>query len=73
MFDVVRVAGNSTYNYANPVRRDTVNIGGGDDLVTFRFRTDNPGKKSNHFYLFKIFTDGIKKRTVLLALPYRLG
>lgn len=44
-FDVVRVAGNSTYNYVNPVKRDTVNLGlqANGDNVTFRFVTDNPG------------------------------
>lgn len=36
-FDVVRSAGSTVYNYDNPVRRDTVNIGGAGDNVTIRF------------------------------------
>lgn len=43
VFDVVRTAGSATYNFANPVRRDVVNVGNLGDLVTFRFVTDNQG------------------------------
>ncbi|KAL0063533.1 laccase, multicopper oxidase, benzenediol:oxygen oxidorectuctase [Marasmius tenuissimus] len=50
-FDVVRVAGSSTYNYANPVRRDVVNIGGTSDNVTIRFSTDNPGPWILHCHI----------------------
>ncbi|KAK7037629.1 laccase, multicopper oxidase, benzenediol:oxygen oxidorectuctase [Paramarasmius palmivorus] len=67
-FDVVRVAGSSTYNYINPVttidtqtsanshssfqiRRDVVNIGGPNDNVTIRFRTDNPGPWFLHCHI----------------------
>ncbi|KAF8835818.1 laccase [Paxillus ammoniavirescens] len=42
-FDVVRVAGNSTVNFSNPVRRDVVSMGAIDDNATIRFVTDNPG------------------------------
>ncbi|PAV19798.1 laccase [Pyrrhoderma noxium] len=42
-FDVIRVAGESTYNFNNPVRRDTVNTGSHKDNVTIRFVTDNAG------------------------------
>ncbi|KII86082.1 hypothetical protein PLICRDRAFT_115284 [Plicaturopsis crispa FD-325 SS-3] len=43
-FSVVRSAGSTAYNYANPVRRDTVNLGSDlNDNVTIRFTTDNPG------------------------------
>ncbi|KAF9218762.1 laccase [Gyrodon lividus] len=44
-FDVIRGPGSSTYNFANPIRRDTVNIGlqANNDNVTIRFVTDNPG------------------------------
>ncbi|KIJ58016.1 multicopper oxidase [Hydnomerulius pinastri MD-312] len=44
-FDVVRGAGSSTFNFANPVRRDTVSLGlqANNDNVTIRFVTDNPG------------------------------
>lgn len=50
-FDVIRVAGNSSYNFVNPVRRDTVSIGGGGDNVTFRFVTDNPGPWFLHCHI----------------------
>ncbi|KAK1231974.1 laccase, multicopper oxidase, benzenediol:oxygen oxidorectuctase [Marasmius sp. AFHP31] len=50
-FDVVRVAGSSTYNYANPVRRDVVNLGSASDNVTIRFRTDNPGPWFMHCHI----------------------
>ncbi|KAK1229545.1 laccase, multicopper oxidase, benzenediol:oxygen oxidorectuctase [Marasmius sp. AFHP31] len=50
-FDVVRVAGSDTYNYANPVRRDVVRTGNGGDNVTFRFRTDNPGPWFLHCHI----------------------
>jgi len=49
-FSVVRSAGSSVYNYANPVRRDTTNNGGSSDNVTIRFRTDNPGPWFFHWY-----------------------
>nr|UDP83127.1 laccase 13 [Cyathus bulleri] len=43
-FDVVRGAGNSTYNYVNPVRRDVVSIGPDTtDNIIIRFQTDNAG------------------------------
>ncbi|KAJ7715400.1 yellow laccase [Mycena metata] len=43
-FYVVRSAGNSTYNWNNPVIRDVVSTGASvDDLTTFRFVTDNAG------------------------------
>ncbi|KAG6334762.1 hypothetical protein ID866_4328 [Astraeus odoratus] len=44
-FDVIRVAGNSSYNFVNPVRRDTVSTGNqvNNDNVTIRFTTNNPG------------------------------
>ncbi|KAI0794707.1 laccase [Fomes fomentarius] len=42
-FSVVRSAGSDVYNYDNPVKRDTVNIGDTGDNVTIRFTTDNPG------------------------------
>lgn len=36
-FSVVRSAGSTEYNYANPVKRDTVSIGLAGDNVTVRF------------------------------------
>jgi iron transport multicopper oxidase len=58
-FDVVRSAGNATYNYNNPVRRDVVNIGGNvngteADNVTMRFVTDNPGPWFLHWRVLVI-------------------
>nr|AXY79772.1 laccase [Lignosus rhinocerotis] len=50
-FSVVRSAGQSTYNYENPVRRDVVSIGSGSDNVTIRFRTDNPGPWFLHCHI----------------------
>ncbi|KAI0281105.1 laccase [Russula aff. rugulosa BPL654] len=42
-FAVVRSAGNSSYNFVDPVFRDVVSIGEMGDNVTIRFFTDNPG------------------------------
>ncbi|KAI0281106.1 Cupredoxin [Russula aff. rugulosa BPL654] len=42
-FAVVRSAGNSSYNFVDPVFRDVVSIGEIGDNVTIRFFTDNPG------------------------------
>ncbi|KAI6144389.1 laccase [Pisolithus tinctorius] len=52
-FDVVRIAGNSTYNYVNPVRRDTVSLGSQaqNDNVTIRFTTNNPGPWFFHCHI----------------------
>ncbi|THH08552.1 hypothetical protein EW145_g2616, partial [Phellinidium pouzarii] len=49
--DVVRVAGSSEYNYVNPVRRDTVDIGKKGDNVTFRFRTEKSGPWLIHCHI----------------------
>ncbi|KAK0218569.1 laccase lcc5 [Armillaria nabsnona] len=51
VFDVVRSAGSTTYNYENPVRRDVVNTGNKGDNVTIRFRTDNPGPWFLHCHI----------------------
>ena len=51
-FSVVRSAGQTTYNYDNPVRRDTVSIGGAaSDNVTIRFTTDNAGPWFLHCHI----------------------
>ncbi|EDR14430.1 laccase, multicopper oxidase, benzenediol:oxygen oxidorectuctase [Laccaria bicolor S238N-H82] len=50
-FAVVRSAGNSTYNYVNPVRRDVVSIGASTDNVTIRFNTNNPGPWIMHCHI----------------------
>ncbi|THH28683.1 hypothetical protein EUX98_g5502 [Antrodiella citrinella] len=51
VFDVVRSAGSSTYNYENPIRRDVVSTGGVGDNVTIRFKTDNPGPWFLHCHI----------------------
>ncbi|TEB36895.1 laccase 2 precursor [Coprinellus micaceus] len=51
-FSVVRSAGNDSYNFVNPVRRDVVNTGNlATDLVTIRFRTDNSGPWIMHCHI----------------------
>ncbi|KAI0269357.1 laccase [Gloeopeniophorella convolvens] len=50
-FYVVRSAGNSTYNFDNPVVRDVVNIGDTGDKVTIRFEADNPGPWFLHCHI----------------------
>ncbi|KAJ7260636.1 laccase 2 precursor [Mycena rebaudengoi] len=51
-FWVVRSAGNSTYNFDNPVVRDVVSTGAATtDLTTFRFKTDNAGPWVLHCHI----------------------
>ncbi|KAG2040085.1 laccase [Suillus americanus] len=50
-FAVVRVAGNSTPNFVNPIWRDTVSMGNEGDNVTFRFITDNAGPWFFHCHI----------------------
>jgi iron transport multicopper oxidase len=50
-FDVIRSAGNATYNYATPPRRDVVSTGATGDNVTIRFTTDNPGPWFLHCHI----------------------
>ncbi|KAH8989923.1 laccase C [Lactarius hatsudake] len=51
-FHVVRSAGNTSYNFVNPVVRDVVSIGTGTtDEVTIRFFTDNPGPWFLHCHI----------------------
>ncbi|KAF8076151.1 laccase 2 [Lyophyllum atratum] len=50
-FSVVRSAGSSSYNYANPVQRDVVSTGFAGDNVTIRFKTDNPGPWILHCHI----------------------
>ncbi|KAH9005363.1 laccase [Lactarius deliciosus] len=50
-FHVVRSAGNSTYNFDNPVVRDVVSMGNDGDNVTIRFFTDNPGPWFLHCHI----------------------
>ncbi|TFK45381.1 A fully functional laccase from the Ligninolytic fungus Pycnoporus Cinnabarinus [Heliocybe sulcata] len=58
-FWVVRSAGNASYNFDNPVIRDTVSIGNTDsDRTTIRFRTDNPGPWFMHCHIDYHLNDG---------------
>ncbi|KAJ6549619.1 laccase [Mycena vulgaris] len=51
-FWVIRSAGNSTYNFDNPVIRDVVSTGADvTDLTTFRFKTDNAGPWFLHCHI----------------------
>ncbi|KAH9998717.1 laccase [Russula vinacea] len=50
-FHVVRSAGDSSYNFVNPVIRDVVSIGNLGDEVTIRFNTDNPGPWFFHCHI----------------------
>jgi len=50
-FHVVRSAGNSSYNFVDPVVRDVVSIGNTGDNVTIRFFTDNPGPWFFHCHI----------------------
>ncbi|KAL0059253.1 hypothetical protein AAF712_014003 [Marasmius tenuissimus] len=51
VFDVVRSAGSSEFNFVDPVRRDVVNTGVDGDNVTIRFRTDNAGPWFLHCHI----------------------
>ncbi|KDR71625.1 hypothetical protein GALMADRAFT_229583 [Galerina marginata CBS 339.88] len=50
-FAVVRSAGSSVYNYHDPVIRDVVSLGGSNDSVTIRFKTDNSGPWILHCHI----------------------
>ncbi|KAJ7919626.1 laccase [Mycena leptocephala] len=51
-FYVIRSAGNSTYNFVDPVIRDVVSTGPATtDLTTFRFVTDNAGPWFLHCHI----------------------
>lgn len=51
-FSVVRSAGSTAYNYANPIRRDVVSLGPSTtDNVTIRFTTDNSGPWIMHCHI----------------------
>ncbi|KAF8317282.1 laccase [Cantharellus anzutake] len=51
-FSVIRSAGQTVYNYDNPVQRDVVSTGGSKtDFTTIRFRTDNPGPWIFHCHI----------------------
>ncbi|KAG6917876.1 hypothetical protein DXG01_000646 [Tephrocybe rancida] len=50
-FSVVRSADSNTYNWKNPVRRDTVSTGFADGNTTIRFVTDNAGPWFLHCHI----------------------
>jgi len=52
-FHVVRSAGNSSYNWNNPIVRDVVNMGTATtgDRLTIRFVADNPGPWFFHCHI----------------------
>ncbi|KAH9005365.1 laccase [Lactarius deliciosus] len=50
-FHVVRSAGSESYNFIDPVVRDVVSMGNGNDNVTIRFFTDNPGPWFLHCHI----------------------
>ncbi|KAJ7108369.1 yellow laccase [Mycena crocata] len=51
-FHVIRSAGNASYNFNNPVIRDTLSTGSAtSDLATFRFVTDNAGPWFLHCHI----------------------
>ncbi|ESK85746.1 laccase [Moniliophthora roreri MCA 2997] len=49
-FDVIKSADSPDYNFKNPVRRDTVSVGG-NSTTTIRFVTDNPGPWFLHCHI----------------------
>ncbi|KAJ8592693.1 laccase [Rhizopogon salebrosus TDB-379] len=49
--DVVQSAGNSTFNYLNPVRRDVVNAGAFGEQMVIRWITDNSGPWFLHCHI----------------------
>ncbi|KAG2130446.1 laccase [Suillus bovinus] len=50
-FDVVQSADSSTFNYANPVRRDVVSAGSDGQHTVIRWITDNPGPWFIHCHI----------------------
>ncbi|KAG2069791.1 laccase [Suillus decipiens] len=50
-FSVVQSAGNSTFNYANPVRRDVVSAGSEGQQMVIRWVTDNSGPWFLHCHI----------------------
>ncbi|PFH47643.1 multicopper oxidase [Amanita thiersii Skay4041] len=50
-FDVIQGAGETTYNFINPIRRDVVSGGKVGDTVIIRFTTDNAGPWILHCHI----------------------
>ncbi|KAG2127516.1 laccase, partial [Suillus clintonianus] len=57
-FDVVQSAGNSSFNYVNPVRRDVVSVGIGGQQMVIRWVTDNSGPWFLHCHMDWHLEDG---------------
>ncbi|KAG1888736.1 laccase [Suillus subluteus] len=57
-FDVVQSAGSSTFNYANPVRRDVVSAGSAGQRMVIRWVTDNSGPWFLHCHIDWHLDDG---------------
>jgi len=57
-FDVVQSAGNSTFNYVNPVRRDVVSAGTPPEQMVIRWVTDNSGPWFLHCHIDWHLDDG---------------
>ncbi|KAG2153312.1 laccase [Suillus clintonianus] len=57
-FDVVQSAGNSSFNYVNPVRRDVVSVGTQDQQMVIRWVTDNSGPWFLHCHIDWHLEDG---------------
>ncbi|KAJ7444378.1 laccase 13 [Mycena galericulata] len=57
-FHVIRSAGNSTYNFKNPVIRDVVSTGPDTtDLTTFRYSSGSPSSAGTEAMLCRFVTD----------------
>ncbi|EEB93359.1 hypothetical protein MPER_07993, partial [Moniliophthora perniciosa FA553] len=57
-FDVIKSADSPDYNFEDPVRRDTVGVGG-NNMTTIRFVTDNPGPWFLHCHIDFHLVDGL--------------
>ena len=68
----MRSANSTAYNYVNPVRRDTVNIGFNNgitsDNVTVRFTTDNAGPWFLHWCANGLTVDNLLIATFTVIL-----
>ncbi|KAK7685420.1 laccase, multicopper oxidase, benzenediol:oxygen oxidorectuctase [Cerrena zonata] len=76
-FWVVRSADSKEYNFNDPILRDVVSIGGGNDQVTIRFVTDNAGPWFLHCHidwhleagLAVVFAEGIESTAAANPTP----
>ncbi|KAG6917343.1 hypothetical protein DXG01_002914 [Tephrocybe rancida] len=68
-FSVVRSGDDETYNYLNPVRRDTVNTGLAGGNATIRFVTDNAGPWFLRCGLAVVFAEDIPNTAAKNPVP----